>query len=182
MEIKSCPIWQTPAKDISDEPGRDGVKIDSPRAGGQYFVARSAIARLEDLDVSEKIMLTSGLVRERLSVFCPKITSFHLSVGNMRALTMEQRVNYLLKFLQVESDLLGTIISFDELDNGRASRTSWELLAWTASIELSEVITLAEYCAAERFIKYHTYVNAREVTVHDLTLWPPGYERVEHLS
>ena len=182
MEIKSCPIWQTPAKDISDEPGRDGFKIDSPRAGGQYFVARSDIASLGNLDVPTKVMLTFGLVTDRLSAFCPKIANSHLAEVNLRPLTIEQRVIYFLKYLQTESDLLGTIISFDEPNSRGTAKTFYELLAWTASTELSEIITLAEYCAAERFIKYHTYVNAREVTVHDLTLWPPGHERVKHLG
>ena len=182
MEIKSCPIWQTPAKDISDERGRDGSKIDSPRAGGQYFVVGSAVARLQNLEKSKKIMLTSWLVRERLSVSCPKISDFHLTEMKMSPLTIEQRVTYLLKFLQVESDLLGTIISFDEPNSRGTAKTFYELLAWTASTELSEVVTLAEYCSAEGLIKHRTSLNAWNVTVHDLTLWPLGHERVKHLG
>jgi hypothetical protein len=58
-----CPIWGTPAEvGISNRDGRD---VDSPRAGGKYFISRSLANTVRNYADTEKVRLTNWLVRER---------------------------------------------------------------------------------------------------------------------
>ena len=141
-----CPIWQTPAKALPTT--RDGHDVDSPRAGGRYFVSGTASAMLKSWDEPKKIQLTSWLIEQRrLGVSCPEISSTTLDeVPKRRPLSVHDRADALLRYLGAKSDLLGAVVKFYALDNTKASGTANELLAWTASRKIPEVITLAEYC------------------------------------
>ena len=60
----TCQIWRTPAiKDSGN--GRDGSTIDSPRAGGEYFISGTATQVLQSRDGLFKARLTSWLVEQR---------------------------------------------------------------------------------------------------------------------
>ena len=65
----ACPIWNTPA---STEPlTSDGITVDSPRAGGRYFITGRATETLKTHDENLKARLTSWLIEQhRLGVDC----------------------------------------------------------------------------------------------------------------
>ena len=178
MTIKPCKIWQTQANDISDEPGRDAVKMDSPRAGGQYLVARSACAMLADFGVLEKVLLTSWLVEQRrLGVSCPEILSTTLNdVKKRQPLSVHARADNLLRYLDAKSDLFGTVVGFHSIDNADNPEVEHQLLACSDSQELSEVIALAEYCGEQGWID-HGIIHSTEFVGHEfhkLKLKPRG--------
>ena len=181
-----CLIWGTAAK-IADPDGRDGTHVvSSPRAGGEYFISGTAAAILKSRDEPKKTQLTSWLVEQRrLGVSCPEISSATLDdVAKRRPLSVHDRADTLLRYLDGKSDLMGTVIKFYELDNTKAPGTANELLAWTGSRQMSEVITLAEYYSEEGWIEHRGTERAgsSQNTVHELMLRPPGYVRLAELD
>ncbi|MFM9975925.1 MAG: hypothetical protein ACKVON_15290, partial [Beijerinckiaceae bacterium] len=67
MNDKTCPIWGTNA---TFEPKVGDYEIvNSPRAGGRYWISGSQIATLESNQLSDiqKALLTSELISERIS-------------------------------------------------------------------------------------------------------------------
>ena len=69
MAIVKCPIWGTPA-DVEKLDGRDGCVVDSPRAGGRYFVVRTAIPKLEDCDDRLKAVSHHGWLNNGVWALC----------------------------------------------------------------------------------------------------------------
>lgn len=182
----SCLIWGTDAK-ISDLDRRDGTHVvSSPRAGGEYFISGSAVAMLGSRDERTKVCLTSWLVQQRrIGVSCPEIVRATLDdVTTMHPPSVHDRADALLRYLDSKSDLLGTVVGFYELDNTKAPETAHELLAWTASRKVSEVVTLAEYCSEKGWVKHSATERAgsSQNTVHELMLGPPGYARLAELD
>ena len=184
MTDVECPIWQTPA--ISLPTGRDGQDLDSARAGGRYFISGTASAMLKSWNESKKVLLTNWLVEQRrLGSSCPEVSSATLNEATKRRpLSVHDRADALLRYLDAKSELLGTVVKFYALDNTKASGTANELLAWTASRQLSEVITLAEYCRAEGWTEHRATerAGASNNTVHELMLRPAGYSRLTELE
>ena len=71
----ACPIWETPATVHLDR-HRDGRKVDSPRAGGCYFISETAVKEISNLDAPAKARLTTWLIdQRRLGVDCPEVDS-----------------------------------------------------------------------------------------------------------
>ena len=64
MTNATCSIWGTPAFEYPSH-GGGGHLMDSPRAGGKYFVSGTAAAVLESRDDLVKARLTSWLVEQR---------------------------------------------------------------------------------------------------------------------
>jgi nucleoside 2-deoxyribosyltransferase len=180
----TCPIWQTPATDHPTT--RDGLHVNSPRAGGEYFVSGTATAMLASRSEPEKVKLTSWLIEQRrLGVTCPEVSSDTLGeVMQRRSPSVHERADALLRYLAAKSDLLGHVVKFYALDNAKDPVSANELLAWTASTRLSEVITLAEYCAAEWWIEHHETerTSTSQNTIHEVMLRPPGYARLAELD
>ncbi len=58
-----CPIWGTRASVKSMPNGRDGDSVDSSRAGGKYFIDRTASAILKSYD--EPLKVTSDVMVDR---------------------------------------------------------------------------------------------------------------------
>lgn len=129
----SCPIWQPPAKALPTR--RDGQDVNSPRAGGRSFVSGTASVVLTNWDEADKIKLTTWLVEQRrLGVSCPKILITTLDEAKIRRpLSVHDRANALLRYLDTKSELLGTVVKFYAVDNTKASETTNELLVWTVS-------------------------------------------------
>ena len=180
MNICSCPIWRTPAMIAPRE--RAGDTIDSPRAGGLYFITADAIMMVPRRTEPDKILLTSWLVEQRrLGVSCPEISGTTLNEVTKRLpLSVHARADNLLRYLGAKSDLLGTVLRFNAFDNTHHPETAHQLLAWTDSQELSEVIMLADYCREQGWID-HRAKGATELlrsTFHELMLKPSGYARL----
>ena len=187
MSNTTCPIWGTPS--IEELTERDGRLMDSPRAGGKYFVMGSAEAKLAsptDYDNCLRVRLTSWLVEQRrLGVSCPEISSTTLDdVTKRHPLSVHDRADAFLRYLGAKSDLLGTVVKFYAMDNAKALSTAHELLAWTASRKMSEVVTLVEYCNEDGWIEHRPTerTGSSQNTVHELMLRPPGYARLAKLS
>lgn len=184
MTDTECPIWQTPA--ISLPTPRDGQDVDSARAGGRYFITGSASAMPKSWDEQKKVLLTSWLVEQRrLGVSCPEISSATLDeAAKRRPPSVHDRADTLLRYLRDKSDLLGAVVEFYAVDNAKAAKIANELLAWTASRKITEVITLAEYCQEEGWIQHRVTerAGASQNTVHELMLRPPGYARLAELD
>jgi len=181
-----CLIWGT-AAEIADSDGRDGTHVvSSPRAGGEYFISGTAAAMLKSWDEPEKIRLTYWLIEQRrLGVPCPEISNTTLDeITKRRPPSVHDRADTLLRYIDGKSDLLGTVIKFYELDNTKSLETANELLAWTGSQQMSEVITLAEYCSEEGWIEHRVRerTGSSQNTVHELMLRPPGYAHLAELD
>lgn len=184
MTNELCPIWLTPATFLPTQ--RDGRDVDSPRAGGRYLISGTASAMLTSWDVRKKIQLTAWLVEQRrLGISCPEISSTILDeVTKGRVMSVHERADALLRYLGARSELLGTVVKFYASDNAKAPGTADELLAWTASRNIIEVITLAEYCREEGWIEHRVTerTGSSKNTVHELMLRPPGYARLAELE
>lgn len=186
MANTTCPIWGTLATPI-DVIGCDGIAVDSPRAGGEFFISGTANAILGNLDDKEKVLLTSWLVRQhRLGVIRPEISVQTLEeVKGWRFPAVHERADDLLHYLESRSELLGTVVMFCAPEKTSKPDDGNALMAWTASRKLSEVITLVEYAHIERWIEYRVEKprTLDEVSnTHKLILRPPGYARLAALD
>ncbi len=143
-EEGNCPIWGTKAE---FDPKIDDYEIvDSPRAGGSYKISGTAKAIVQNWSEKKKTLLTSWLIEQRrLGVKVPYITSDALEdIKKRRPLSVHERADNLLRYLEKKSDRLGFVVEFDMRAHAKSND---ELLAWTGSEKISEVITLVEYCA-----------------------------------
>ena len=107
MTNDSCPIWGAPAK--IQPTTRDGQDVDSSRAGGRYFISGTAKATLKSRDESLRARLTTWLIDQRgLGVECPDVMRNVLDdVARRRALTVQERADRLLKFLDGQQKHIG---------------------------------------------------------------------------
>ena len=99
-EELTCPIWGTPATEYSTH-GRDGGDVDSPRAGGRYFISGTAVAILKSRDASLKARLTTWLIDQRhLGIDCPEVDSNTIKDAEARRpLPIRQRADRYLRYL-----------------------------------------------------------------------------------
>lgn len=163
-----CPIWGTYA-DIIDRPdGRDGTLANSPRAGGQYFIARTATQMLEARNEHLKARLTSWLIEQRqFGESCPNITSTTIKDAEQRkALRVSERANRILRYVETKTAILGSEVNYRfpasyniNLDNHAI--VYWNLLSHSESIGPDDFIFLLNYLDKEGLIE-----NTR---VHDAT-------------
>jgi hypothetical protein len=184
MNEIACPIWATPAKAIPTT--RDGCDVDSTRAAGRYFISRTAAQTLKSWDERKKVVLTAWLVEQRrLGVHCPEILSINLeNLENRSAPFVLDRADALLRYIALKSEFLGDVVKFFALDNSSSPVIANELLAWTSSRKIEELITLAEYCESQKFIERRVQERAgtSQNTIHQLMLRPPGYARLAVLD
>jgi len=179
MSDGTCMIWGTQGTYASERGGRT---ISSCRAGGRYWVSGSAGPMLSHLDDTERLRLTDWIIEQRrLGTSVPEITSLVLdSVGKRRPPSIDDRTLAFLRYLQNESDLLGTVVKFHAEDNSKSICHFEELLAWTSSLKASELITLAEFCASEKWIEHRVKERSggSSNTIHEVMLRPPGYSKL----
>ncbi len=148
-KVGKCPIWGTKANiESRTEDGRIVVTY-SPRAGGGYSISGDAKKTLRGLDEISKVRLTSWLVEQRIRcVKSPDILSKTMDEIKRRPEVrgQDRRANllrYLYHFFYEKE------VEFQGLD-----KTSFELLAWTSSLTISEVIKIAESCREREWIEY----------------------------
>jgi len=106
-----CAIWGTPAigggSTGLDGKTYDGLFIDSPRAGGLYFVPGSVKMELtyDIFSKEQRALLTTWLVDQRQSGNpCPEITSDIVkSVGSQRDSKIGDRIDRILKYLKTKA-------------------------------------------------------------------------------
>jgi len=181
-KVGKCPIWDTKANiESRAEDGRI-VVTDSPRAGGGYSISGDAKKRLRELDEVSKVRLTSWLVKQQIQrIKCPDILPDivdQVQDGNKdRNKMMDQdRQDNLLRYL---GKFDAKEVRFKKSDN-----TSSELLAWTASREIYEVINIAKDCHKLGQIKYYKRILRllHPFALHKLKLEQPGYARLNELD
>lgn len=184
----NCPIWGTPATEFPPTDHGNKLVVNSPRAGGKYLVTGTAVSMLTSRSDPDKVKLTSWLVEQRrLGVDCPEVTIGTLKqIENQRPLNVHERADALLRYLAAKSDMLGHVVQFYSEDNSKAPATPDELLAWTASRKLSEVMTLTEYCGERGWISRRVsepiHLDDVRGDSHELMLKPPGYARLAELD
>ena len=135
-----CAIWNTLATDES-EPGRDGFTLDSPRAGGRYFISRSAAATVESHGERLKARLTTWLVDlRRLGNRCPEVMTGSINdAARYRDLTVGQRVDRLLRFIAEQTPGIGASFSLTN------QKSTCAAMAWSESTLMEEVRFLLDY-------------------------------------
>lgn len=179
-----CPIWGTPAYRLGGYSNRDGVAVSSPRAGGKYFISRSAEVNLRNADSDLKVKLTHEIVDHNLLGSIPEIltTTVEGLAGVARSRPAD-RATRLLQYLVRESRFLGQELSRHregsmwEIEGGGLALTSSDearaLFAWSDSIEEEELIFLLQMLAEEQAIRMDGQAGIPNVVV-----LPKGYDRV----
>ena len=154
MTNAKCSIWGTPA--IEAPSFGDGRFMDSPRAGGKYFISGTAVKVLESCDDRLKACLTSWLVEQRrLGIVRPEIDSRTISeVQRRKPLGIPERAHGILSYLETRSDHLGDEVTYrvflDLYDKSpttltRPEREYFGLLSHSESINKKELFFLLDY-------------------------------------
>ncbi len=96
----TCPIWGTVAE--IDSGSGAGTFVQSPRAGGNYFVTLEAEAILQYIDERQKALLTTWLIDQRqLGVQYPRIETTTVKDANQWLdLSVRERTDRLLKYFR----------------------------------------------------------------------------------
>ena len=180
MEKQCCLIWETAAETFLEPP--NGIEIDSNRAGGRYFVTESAISPLLQMGEPMRVLVTSWLVdQRRMGVTRPELSGGILDeIAKRRPLSVRERADNLLRYLDYKSDVLGTCITFSTIDEAQDLESAHYLLAWTASRQLSELVTLADYCSEEGWVRHR--ITHLAGLPRELMLKPSGYTRLAELA
>lgn len=170
-EESRCPIWRTPTP-RGPVDHNDGKLIDSPRAGGRYFIARTVIERVRQADPRVKAHLTTWLVdQRRLGVECPEIYSDTITMAEQqRDMPVHDRADRLLQYLEDQTEEIGHRVSFTVPDMDNTA-----IAAWSESVERHEVGTLLEYLGEKGWIKSSAEYKHNTLTVE-------GYARLAELE
>ena len=183
----SCPIWGTPATSILGYEGRDGVAVESVRAGGRYFISRTAAHILQNADDRLKAKLSLEIARHKFLGSTPEILSTTIEgLSQTVDLRPNDRANWLLKYLVSESGHLGHALSGFSVGDVRqgdnfsyfgtkAGPKAGALFAWSGSIESDEVAFLLEMLAERGTIKLGSGSPIPQIRV-----LAKGYEQVSN--
>ncbi len=184
-ELSICAIWGTPATETPDD--RDGRTMDSPRAGGKYFISRTADTVLQSCDDSVKVRLTNWLVEQRrIGNSCPEISSKVIDDAKRRRNSyVFDRADRVLKYLAERSEILGTQVWYRmPIDNfyvaqlNNLDKVYLELLSHSDCIGYEDFLFLLTYLEQRGLIK-RSSINNPEQTC---TLTVEGYARVSELE
>jgi len=181
-----CLLWEKPAR--IEHGQTDGTNVTSPRAGGKYSVTGSAEPMLQGLKLEEKPIVTFWMVKQRsLGVECPSLDSSSLkAIRGYPKPSVGERAEYLLRYIEKRSDLLGQVLKFYAQDNTKNpdKNIEFEILAWTCSLALLEVITLVEFCTEEGWIEHKVTERATGSgnDVHEFMLKPKGYAKLAEIK
>ena len=140
----TCPIWgnQFPAT-IDGNAGPTIIKVNnSARAGGAFEVSEQLAKTLLELDTSAKARLTTTLIDRRLQGdVSPEITMNMVEEAKSKnSLQVHERAERLLKYLVRHTSNVGDKVRINYHD-----QLSWGAIAWTESVDLSEVLYFPEY-------------------------------------
>ena len=191
-----CPIWDTPSavSGVSvDDPDRTAdwissdLIVNSPRAGGQYFVDAIAKNELATLNERDKVKLTSWLEEQRsFGISIPKITSISIFEAQQRKeLRIAERVDGILRYLESKLRGLGKIIQIglfrsvadEELTEDHL--ILFDLLRHSGSVDSNELTSLLKYLEECGYID-QPYASMGSIQTYSLTT--EGYERLEEIE
>ena len=165
-QIDGCQIW-CGYSGIGFSSGDGTVHVEnSPRAGVNYAIRREARWRITDrgLGDSHKARLTTRLIDQHSrGVAWPEVTIAMIAEAeNAPALSVHERSDRLLNYLSDltsvvgEYVVLGTPAPEPDAFGGRPlseGPTHWSAMAWSESIESSELQFLLEYLLERGWIK-----------------------------
>lgn len=141
MTDSKCQIWGTPAKAWQ---AVDGMEVESPRAGGKYYISGSAIAVLGNKDTQAKRRLTSWIYQQnKLGNKWPQITTYTLEdVESHVPPSVADRAEAIIDLIGRKIPEIGSYlpIQFSNDDENYLL-----MLAASASTEVSEVEFLIDY-------------------------------------
>ena len=177
-EKSRCPIWDIWASEESAG-DRDGRLMNSPRAGGRYFIARTAIAGLTQLDERGKVRLTSWLVdQRRLGVKCPEIDSNTITMAKQQKdLSVHDRADRLLQYIEDQTVEIGKEFVFTPREV-----ISTPIAAWSESLSQEEVQYLLNYLDKQGWIALREYPPGKYNIEIGYTLTVEGYTRLAELE
>ncbi|MYH31735.1 MAG: hypothetical protein F4137_23510 [Acidobacteria bacterium] len=176
-ENGTCPIWGTPASEMERAPSLS--LLDSPRAGGEYWVkknARVCLGRIDDPKV--KARLTSWLVeRRRTGEVRPNITVQVIKDAIHRPpLSVHTRADRLLQGVSSElSDIASDFANHqDESDMGLQRR-----LAHSEALRVNEINYLVSYLEHRGWLE-RTNLGQRGTARYRLSV--AGHARLAELA
>ncbi len=150
-----CPIWGTPAQPITGYEGRDGIAVNSPRAGGRFFISRTAEISLRNYDDFLRAKVSFEIARHNFISSTPEISTKTIEALASNPLKVTDRADLLLKCLVKRSRHLGeTLDRFSVVDTQSTDAFFYigrklgpeaaELFAWSGSVEADEVTFLLD--------------------------------------
>jgi hypothetical protein len=178
-----CPIWKTRAYRIKGYELRDGTAVDSPRAGGKYFISRQAEINLRNLPDDMRVKITHEIVDHNAVGSIPEIltTTIEGLYHTARAKPAD-RAKRLLRCLVRQSGFLEQEISghrmasFWENNGNFGSHYSSKpeggpMFAWSDSVEDSEVNFLLRMLAEDRAVELDDQAG-----IPNIVVLPKGYD------
>lgn len=156
---QGCPLWGTLA-DIHTT-SRDGVFVNSPRAGGKYFLSRSAEMILRSWREPETALLTTWLIdQRRLGSEVPEISSYTLNdVAARRSLTVHERANRILSFVRSRTPAIGKTFQLtrrylnNEMQSWLEHESFQHCKAWSETVEDDDIRYLFEFLMKQKFLE-----------------------------
>ena len=140
-----CLIWGTPAIEDMSRQG-DYTCVNSPRAGGKYWIDGRAVQFFRNLNNApesqeterKKARLTTWLIEQRrLGIDRPKIYHYEIDeVFRRPDMMIQARIDQFLKYIRDKSPHIGSQFEFVRNDE---HQTSQELLAFTESTTEEEL-------------------------------------------
>ena len=156
-----CPIWGTEVASFeSAAPARTGVNLDSPRAGGKYFITDAARGALTEDE--HKVRLTSWLVEQRrFGIDSPEVTATVVdNAKHRRRLSIHERADRLLRELSLRlSDVA------DTFENYHGYVEEPYRLAWSESLRPEEVDYLVDYLERSGWVEQHETPLSYRITI-----------------
>ena len=157
-----CPIWGTDMTSCQSEaPTRTRLSVDSPRAGGKYFITDQARRALRTKDDTRRARLTSWLVEQRwLGMDSPEVDAATVDqVEHRPRLSVHERADRLLRRISSQlPSVAGIFVHYDEED------LPWQL-AWSESIERDEVDYLLDYLRSSGWVDRHGGTSSHRISV-----------------
>ena len=182
----NCPIWNLLATEFPSG-GRDGRDLDSPRAGGRYFISGSAEACLNNVDNTIKARITTWLVdQRRLGITVPEINIKTIENAKYwKNLDVSERADRLLRYQAIRTEILGTPIHYrtppimnggTEIDN--LDEAYCEMSAHSECFELRDFAYLMEYLEGCGLIE----ISGKNNPVQSCTVTVDGFKRLAILK
>jgi len=172
-----CPIWGTPAT-ISNPIGEfREIIVNSARAGAEYIIYQGVKGDFNRFDENQKAQLTTWLIDQRLlGNTIPKIFDDTIPKIVQRPLSVHERADRLLKYLEQNSPTVGRPVECKISE--QTDPTLMEMLAYSVSLSVDEVIFLAEYLAHRGWINKSRNTMGKFMPI----IMVDGYARLAELA
>ena len=177
-----CLIWGTAATVSSFESRQSllgphwvsGHDVESNRTDGCYALSVEANREIHTLDARAKARLTIWIIdQHRIGVKCPEVdTSVLEDARRQRPLSVHERADRLLKFIQTKIPTIGDVI----IVNDNTSTNNESLLAWSESVDGKEVLYLLEFLRKYEWVE--KLMPGMPNGAWKIRLTPSGYDHL----